>query len=215
MFTRQLQFLKQIMELRPTVDNLSENSGSQTPSVEVAERPQTSTMVEDQPLVMEQPEDTEEASCSQLLSTAEQTSENVEVPEIPPSNEAAEEPVCRSSGRRARRVNTDSGVDLRQQVDMMVMEYLNRNRSDGKEEITLKGLAPCFRRVLEERQTRCVSAIAMLMDLFSGPQEPHHLMDYIMNDRNAMLQVNPDSSHRPDPPMVHPPGPFMRDLYDL
>ncbi|XP_040286691.1 uncharacterized protein LOC120999741 [Bufo bufo] len=124
---------------------------------------------------------------------------------------AANAPVCRFSGRRQQQ--NDPGVDLRTQVDTMVMEYLTRNRSEAKVETLLKGLGYLLRRVPEERHAQCISAMTQVLDRFAVPQEPHHLEEYLNTSRRE--QFNLPSRHRPDPPIVQAPGPFMRELYDL
>ncbi|XP_040262356.1 uncharacterized protein LOC120978199 [Bufo bufo] len=182
MYTRQLQFLKLIMELRTTVDNLSECSSSRAPSTEEEPR-----QVED-----ENQRALGESSASQGLQPTGEIDVNQNavqpIPEVIPVEAAA--PVCRSSGRRGRRVMIGSGLDLRAQVDTMVLEYLNRMRSDGKEELALKGLAPSLRRVPDKRQTRCLATLALVIDQFAGSQEPH----YVEMSRNQMLNpVTPPS----------------------
>ncbi|XP_040283276.1 uncharacterized protein LOC120997308 [Bufo bufo] len=211
MYTRHLQFLKPIMDLRRTVDNLSDNSNSQAPSCELDDRPGLSS---DTQVKIEQPEVMGESSVSSVSLLHQPLQERSEIreevqdnnPEVvqanpEPSQQQRAAPVSHSSGRRGRRV----------------MEYLNRNRSDAKEETALKGLAPSLCRVPEERQTRCLSALAMVIDEFTGPAEPHEVLHFLEKSRDKRLNVITPYSrlNRPDTPILHTPGPYSRELFEL
>ncbi|XP_040289844.1 uncharacterized protein LOC121002455 [Bufo bufo] len=231
MYTRHLQFLLPIMDLRRTVDNLSDTSNPQALSGNLDDRPGMST--DDIQAESEHPEamgESSVASLSLLHQPLQERSENQEeVTEVvdaiqepvqanpEPSQQQRAAPVSRSSSRRGQRVITDSGLDLRGQVAMMVMEYLNWNRSDGKEEVALKGLTSSLRRVPDERQTRCLSALVMVLDEFTDPEEPHDVLHFLEKRRDQRLKViTPHSClNRPDTPIVHTPGPYTRELFDL
>ncbi|XP_044140235.1 uncharacterized protein LOC122930727 [Bufo gargarizans] len=145
LYTANLQFLRPIMETRPTVDNLSQDPVE----VEAASGPSSSDNPSAPPSVEETPP---------LATVTEDAPENIAVPQQINTQRHA-------SGRRRGPPPPDSALDTRTIVESRVMEYLNQNRGESPDETMVKSLVPLLKKVPEERKARCLSAVALLMDL--------------------------------------------------
>ncbi|XP_044162297.1 uncharacterized protein LOC122946621 [Bufo gargarizans] len=228
LYTANLQFLRPIMETRPTVDNLSQDPVE----VEAASGPSST----------ENPTAPPSLEGSPPLATVTEGT-------VPPENIAGPQQINtqrRASGRRRGPPPPDSGLDTRTIVESRVMEYLNQNRGESPDETMVKSLVPLLKKVPEERKARCLSAVALLMDLFAGPQEPIATVHNLERDRDEMLNWRPFGqrfSHHPPSSQYflgetstqgsyqaqhgHPrssegsrpqssnTGPFTRELFDL
>ncbi|XP_044144964.1 xyloside xylosyltransferase 1 isoform X3 [Bufo gargarizans] len=226
LYTEHLQFLRPVMETRPTVDNLcSALEADQAPSGPASpENPSAPPSTDETP---------------PLEPVREDVPENRTVPQ-----QISTQP--RSSGRRRGPPPHDSGLDTRAIVEARVMDYLNQNRGESADETMIKSLVPLLKKIPEERKARCLSAVALLMDLFAGPQEPLQTVHNLERDRDAMLNWRPYAptfSQHPPPSRFHHgdssslgsyqfeaghpsssqathlpssnPGPFTRDLFEL
>ncbi|XP_044151158.1 uncharacterized protein LOC122939197 [Bufo gargarizans] len=147
-YTAQLQFLRPVMELRPTVDSLdpsqdSDTSASEapagfspqaTPSPTPAEDPEDSTLAED-PL----------PPCS------------------PPR-------IVQPQPRRRRQLPpSTSGPESREAIDARLIEFLAQRRSEGVEEKTLRGLGQLLRHVTPLEHHECLASLAVVFKMFALP----------------------------------------------
>ncbi|XP_040278247.1 uncharacterized protein LOC120993843 [Bufo bufo] len=114
LYTENLQFLRPIMETRPTVDNLSNApEDDQAPSGPASQETPSA------------PPSTDETP--PLETVMEDVPENRTVPQ-----QISTQP--RSSGRRRGPPPHDSGLDTRAIVEARVMDYLNQNRGESADE---------------------------------------------------------------------------------
>ncbi|XP_044141433.1 uncharacterized protein LOC122931443 [Bufo gargarizans] len=145
-YTAQLQFLRPVMDLRPTVDSLepsveSSTDGSETPAV-------FSPANSPEPTPAEEPE----------LSSQGQHQQ--------PSPPRVRQP----HRRRPRQVPPSTSVpESREVIDARVIDFLAQRRSDGVEEKMLRGLAPLMKKVPEPDHNACVASIAVVMKMFAIP----------------------------------------------
>ncbi|XP_044135132.1 uncharacterized protein LOC122927391 [Bufo gargarizans] len=114
LYTENLQFLRPVMETRPTVDNLcSALEADQAPSGPASpENPSAPPSTDETP---------------PLEPVREDVPENRTVPQ-----QISTQP--RSSGRRRGPPPHDSGLDTRAIVEARVMDYLNQNRGESADE---------------------------------------------------------------------------------
>ncbi|XP_040271743.1 uncharacterized protein LOC120987216 [Bufo bufo] len=179
LYTNQLQFLRPIMEIRPTVDNLEEEPAESRSSfercgeaVEHGSDPEVQASQTAVDPELSQPPDISQQDQPARPGTTEQ---------------AGADSQRHSSGRRQRAPHHDYALDTRAIIDLRALEYLNQNRGESKEEGLLRGLAPYMRRVPDERQTCCIAALAMLLDLFAGPSEPMNVVHHIEKARDDLV----------------------------
>ncbi|XP_044142905.1 uncharacterized protein LOC122932507 isoform X2 [Bufo gargarizans] len=147
-YTAQLQFLRPVIELRPTVDSLdasqdSDTSGSETPAV-------FSPQASPDPTPAEDPEDSTLAEAPLPLAS-------------PPR-------IVQPQPRRRRQVPpSTSGPESREVIDARVIDFLAQRRSDSKEEKLLRGLGPLLQQVAPNEHPDCVASIAIVIKMFTCP----------------------------------------------
>ncbi|XP_044150933.1 uncharacterized protein LOC122939054 [Bufo gargarizans] len=187
-YTAQLQFLRPVMDLRPTVDSLdpsadSETSGSETPAVF---SPATSPA----PTPAEDPEDSTQSQGPQPLSS-------------PPR-------IVQPQPRHRRRVPPSSSVpESREVIDARVIDFLAQRRSDGKEEKLLRGLGPLLQQVPANEQPDCMACLNMVIKMFTCPNHG----DLIGPLHALKLQVE-NAGQQPNPaPYSFPPQPTQGPSY--
>ncbi|XP_044141669.1 uncharacterized protein LOC122931660 [Bufo gargarizans] len=170
-YTQQLSFLRPVMELRPTVDNLEESEdsdvgGEETPAFFSPESsPQHSPAVE----TTEQPMAT--------------------------SGGEPERPQPRQQPRRRRNARQSSSeLATREMIDARVIQFLAQRRTNGHEEIMLRGLAPMLKLVPQASQQQCVASLALVLKMFSLPYQRDILFDI-----NHLLQKYMVASNQQPP----------------
>ncbi|XP_044148345.1 uncharacterized protein LOC122936282 [Bufo gargarizans] len=147
--TAQLQFLRPVMDLRPTVDSLdpseeSDSAGSETPCDFFS--PATSPA----PTPAEDPE--------------ESTLAQDPLPLASPPRIIQPQPRCR------RQVPpSTTGQESREVIDAHVIDFLAQRRSDGVEEKMLRGLGPLMKQVNANEHHKCVPSLAVVLKMFSLP----------------------------------------------
>ncbi|XP_044133001.1 ataxin-2-like protein [Bufo gargarizans] len=187
-YTAQLQFLRPVMELRPTVDSLdpshdSESSGSETPGV-------FSPQASPEPSPAQDPEDSTQAEAPLPLAS-------------PPR-------IVQSQPRRRRQVPpSTSGPESREIIDARVIDFLAQRRSDSKEEKLLKGLGTLLQQVPQNEHPDCVASIAIVIKMFACPNHG----DIIGRLNNMRIEVE-NAGQQPNPaPYQFPPQPTQGPSY--
>ncbi|XP_040278138.1 uncharacterized protein LOC120993733 [Bufo bufo] len=166
------------MDLRRTVDNLSTES---TPNLDATGN--ISQEASQAPLE-ESREEIPEIRSEPIITSSPEIPANVDTTPV------QEQPVRPSSGRRRRRHAADSDLEVRNLIDARVLQFLNQNRSHSLEERTIRSLASSLARVPEERQTRCLSSLCLLIDLYrhSEPFEIVHRME-LLRDQQLNIET--------------------------
>ncbi|XP_040294408.1 uncharacterized protein LOC121005701 [Bufo bufo] len=147
-YTAQLQFLRPVMDLRPTVDSLdpsqdSETSGSETPAV-------FSHATSPAPTPAEDPDDSTLGQAPLPLAS-------------PPR-------IVQPQPRRRRQVPpSTSGQESREVIDARVIDLLAQRRSDGMEEKMLRGLGPLMKQVTPVEHHECLASLAVVIKMFAIP----------------------------------------------
>ncbi|XP_040275583.1 uncharacterized protein LOC120990742 [Bufo bufo] len=147
-YTAQLQFLRPVMELRPTVDSLdpsqeSDTSGSETPAV-------FSPVTSSAPTPAEDPDDSTLGQAPLPLAS-------------PPR-------IVQPQPRRHRQVPpSTSGQESREVIDVHVIDFLAQRRSDGVEEKMLRGLGPLMKHVTPLEHHECLASLVVVIKMFSIP----------------------------------------------
>ncbi|XP_044132915.1 uncharacterized protein LOC122925630 [Bufo gargarizans] len=181
LYTQQLMFLRPVMDLRPTVDSL------------------------------EQAEDSEEALSGEILPVFSPATSPAPTPALEPDEPSQAEasrsprspsPLPQPQPRRRRNVpQTSSGQETREAIDAQVIEFLAQRRSDGIEGSTLRGLGNIFRQVPLAKQPECVTALAMVIHMYSSNYEGDLLTE--LNElRRRVLNLAPQVR---DPGYYQPP----------
>ncbi|XP_075706849.1 uncharacterized protein LOC142741355 [Rhinoderma darwinii] len=148
MYTDQLMFLKDIMEMRPTTDNLDDSQEEAGPESSHASEHAT-------PLVPLTPDPT---------------------PEEPAPLASAPEPVeppQPAAPRRRRPIIPSAGA----QVDARVLDYLRRAADEDSLDFFYRSMAPLLRRVPEHRLVRLQAAMLSLKDSATPTNSPRHCFD--------------------------------------
>ncbi|XP_044142261.1 uncharacterized protein LOC122932106 [Bufo gargarizans] len=174
-YTAQLQFLRPVMELRPTVDSLdlsqeSETSGSETPAVF---SPQASPA----PTPAEDPEDSTLAEAPLPLAS-------------PPR-------IVQPQPRLRRQVPpSTSGQESREVIDARVIDFLAQRRSDGVKAKMLRGLGPLMKHVTPLEHHECLASLAVVIKMFALPNHGD-----ILGKLNGMKVdiENAEQQQRPGP----------------
>ncbi|XP_044139294.1 uncharacterized protein LOC122929699 [Bufo gargarizans] len=180
-YTQQLSFLRPVMELRPTVDNLedsdeSEEGGEETPAVF---SPDSSPQH------------------SPVLETTE--------PPMGTSGGEPERPETRPQPRRRRRNAPQSSSELanREMIDARVIQFLAQRRTDGHEETMLRGLAPMLKLVPQASQQQCMASLLLVLKMFSLPYQGD-----ILGDINNLLKKYMVATNQQPPTFQQAPHPF-------
>ncbi|XP_075694879.1 uncharacterized protein LOC142661384 [Rhinoderma darwinii] len=157
LYTKQLSFLLDVMQVGPTKDNL-EAEDSDATQIEEADvglgiARSTSTPVpaentaEDNPVCATEPED-----------------------EIIPR------------GKRRRSANKGpTCTEPRQAVDLRVLEHLEKRATETEEGTFCRALSNILKRVPIERQIRCQTALMEVVEIFAthpDPREIHHAIEF-------------------------------------
>ncbi|XP_040264751.1 uncharacterized protein LOC120979830 [Bufo bufo] len=147
-YTAQLQFLRPVMEMRPTVDSLdpsqdSDTSGSETPAVFSPQESPAPTPAED-------PEDSTLAEAPLPLAG-------------PPR-------IVQPQPRRRRQVPpSTSGQESRELINVRLIEFLAQRRSDGVEDKIIRGLGPLMKHVTPLEHHECLASLAVVIKMFALP----------------------------------------------
>ncbi|XP_044134472.1 uncharacterized protein LOC122927001 [Bufo gargarizans] len=183
------------MELRPTVDNL---------------------------------EDTEKSDMGGEETPAFFSHESS--PQHSPAVEATEPPMAMSGGepkrpqtsqqpRRRRNVRQSSSeLATREMIDARVIQFLAQRRTDGQEELMLRGLAPMMRQVPQPSHQQCVASLALVLKMYSLPYQRDILFDINQLLQEILMASNkqPTSFHQAQHPSHGPPsaGPTFQGSQD-
>ncbi|XP_044124888.1 uncharacterized protein LOC122919769 [Bufo gargarizans] len=181
-YTPQLQFLRPVMDLRPTVDSLeaseeSDTAGSETPAVFSPATSPAATPIED-------PEDSAQGQDPLPLAS-------------PPRH-------VQPQPRRRRQVPpSSSGPESREAIDARVIDFLAQRRSDGKEEKMLRGLGPLLQQVPANEQPDCMACLNMVIKMFICPNHGD-----LIGPLNALKLNIENAGQQPNPaPYSFPPQP--------
>ncbi|XP_040286148.1 uncharacterized protein LOC120999346 [Bufo bufo] len=150
-YTKQLRFLRDIMELRPTVDNLEEQTGS----------------IDSDETQMETQKSPDDATTN-----PPEMSQQIQTSSGPEETPAEIHPAPR---RRSRNPPVQAPTDNCAVIDSRVLDYLNRNQSESPEELMLRSLSPFLSCVPEVRRPVFMSTMNTILDIFSWPQDPTEL----------------------------------------
>ncbi|XP_044128509.1 uncharacterized protein LOC122922103 [Bufo gargarizans] len=192
LYTRQLAFLKPVLDLRPTVDSLEEQRGleSTTSDEERVAAPQDSPSLA-----------TEEPLLSQPLDPAER--EESSAVEVGAEVHSSPEPLLRRLSRRRRGAPqpAEPALNTRAIVESQVLEYLRQRRIEGKEERMLSGLAPLIEPLSAEKQDIFVSVMATVANILKSPMDPVELVRAVHNVHCRALTISVGTSAQPGPSM--------------
>ncbi|XP_044141573.1 leucine-rich repeat extensin-like protein 5 [Bufo gargarizans] len=189
MFKNQLMFLREVMELRPTEDNL--------PEEEAESAPQMSSACEE-----ETPSGPSQVDTAPGQSTA---------PSRPPPVSGADSPPMPLSlpSRPRRRATTPADTN----VNLQVLDYLSRARHEDEFDHYVRSMGSYLRRLPPERVLRTKAALNIVLDAATPPNDPHIVFEGLENWRlHGNLygpQPMPVSQHSqpslPAPPPMQPP----------
>ncbi|XP_075695190.1 E3 ubiquitin-protein ligase TRIM23 isoform X3 [Rhinoderma darwinii] len=180
-YTKHLMFLKDIMVMRSTTDNLNDTE-EESDMPESVPQPPSSRVVSLTPEPTPQdPAPVESAPA--VLS--------------PPENSPRGQPP-----RRRRSQQPDAGAT----VDTLVLDYLRRAADQDGQDFFARAIVPLLRRVPEDRMARLYSAIITLIDCATPPHNPNHCFTAIEQWRG--FAVANTTSNLPAP--YHPPTPSAR-----
>ncbi|XP_075707047.1 uncharacterized protein LOC142741567 [Rhinoderma darwinii] len=152
MYTQQLMFLKDIMEMRPSSDNLQDTE--EEPAHEEPHAPEV-----ENPLLPLTPEPTAPKPAPQAFSQ----------PQVPP------DVPCETTAA-ARRSHIGSAGS---QVDTRVLEYLRRCADEDACDAFGRTIAPLLRKVPGHRMARLQSSIITLIDSATPPNNPRQCFNAI------------------------------------
>ncbi|XP_075690322.1 uncharacterized protein LOC142760948 [Rhinoderma darwinii] len=189
MYTQQLMFLKDIMEMRTTTDNL-EDTAEETDVGESRPEPPAA------PVLPPSPEPTP------LEPAPGQSARAVASP--------AEERPVRARTRRARAQQASAAG----QVDARVLDYLRRAADEDGNDAFGRSIVPLLRLVPMDRMGRLQASIVTLIDASRPPHNPHVCFTAIEQWRStAMPATTPQVPGPFHPgPQMHRPHPYMRPM---
>ncbi|XP_075694941.1 uncharacterized protein LOC142661430 [Rhinoderma darwinii] len=179
-YMKQLMFLKDIMEMRTTTDNL-EDTADDT----IAESQPQPPAAHDLPLSPE-PTPLHPAPVQSARAVAS----------------APEERPLRTTTRRRRAPQPSAGG----QVDSRVLEYLSRAADEDGQDFFARGIVPLLRLVPMDRMARLHASIITLIDASTPPHNPNHCFTAI--EQWHRFATPPTTPHLPAP--YHPPTPIAR-----
>ncbi|XP_075719833.1 uncharacterized protein LOC142760519 [Rhinoderma darwinii] len=146
MYTKQLSFLLDVMQVGPTKDNLEEEEDSdetqiEEPDVALGTARSTSTPVTAEPTTVDNP------VC------------------------AAEEEII-PRGKRRRSAKGPTRTEPRQEVDLRVLEHLEKRATETEEGTFCRALSNILKRVPISRQIRCQTALMEVVEIFATHPDP-------------------------------------------
>ncbi|XP_075710865.1 uncharacterized protein LOC142743725 [Rhinoderma darwinii] len=146
MYTKQLSFLLDVMQVGPTKDNLEEEEDSdetqiEEPDVALGTTRSTSTPVTAEPTTVDNP------VCA-----------------------ADEEIIPR--GKRRRSAKGPTRTEPRQEVDLRVLEHLEKRATETEEGTFCRALSNILKRVPISRQIRCQTALMEVVEIFATHPDP-------------------------------------------
>ncbi|XP_040294318.1 uncharacterized protein LOC121005608 [Bufo bufo] len=191
MYTKQLRFLKPVMDLRPTVDSHEEpdidesqqsnGEGAETPAVFF---PETSP-------------------------THQPTEEHEQQPGEParPAEVFTEETQRRQTRHRRAAPQASSGLVTKEIIDSQVIQYLAQKRTEVREETMMRGLAPLLQRVPVDNQATCMASLILVLEMYGHPYQGdiHTLIERVRHQ--VVLSQNPQpTTFPPRPPTGQGPS---------
>ncbi|XP_075686652.1 uncharacterized protein LOC142655662 [Rhinoderma darwinii] len=146
MYTKQLSFLLDVMQVGPTKENLEEEEDSdetqiEEPDVALGTARSTSTPVTAEPTTVDNP------VCA-----------------------ADEEIIPR--GKRRRSAKGPTRTEPRQEVDLRVLEHLEKRATETEEGTFCRALSNILKRVPISRQIRCQTALMEVVEIFATHPDP-------------------------------------------
>ncbi|XP_044133704.1 uncharacterized protein LOC122926395 [Bufo gargarizans] len=188
MYTKDLQFLLPVMDLRPTVDNLQAEEDSSSTNLDEPSTPAASFIPH--------------AGPSEAEERPEEESQQENSPPQPPRRQSSR----RRGGSSGQQAAQMARRDL---IDSQVFEYLNKNKAETPEEKILRSLAPALSRVPPERHSLMLSSVASLLYLFEGDSIPLDVIQYIDKEklRQAHMRGQIRSPMAPSESVAHIQGP--------
>ncbi|XP_044133142.1 uncharacterized protein LOC122925855 [Bufo gargarizans] len=182
MFREQLMFLREVMKLCPTEDNLKEEGDELAPQ-------QSSACEENTP--------------SGPVESAPGPSM---APSRPPSASGGNSPPSLALPRQARRRAMPPAESL---INTQVRDYLSRARQEDHFDLFACSLAHYLRRLPSERVLRTKSALGIVLDAATTPNDPTEMFGALENWRlhGHMFgpQPMPISQGSQPPPQLPPP----------
>ncbi|XP_075716109.1 uncharacterized protein LOC142751020 [Rhinoderma darwinii] len=189
MYTKQLMFLKDIMEMRTTTDNLEDTTEETDIGESLPEPPAAHVL----PLSPE-PTPLDPAPVQSAWAVA---------------SPAEERPVRDPTHRRRAPQASAAG-----QVDSRVLEYLRRATDEDGNDSFGRSIVPLLRLVPMDRMARLQASIITLIDASTPPHDPNHCFTAIEQWRGlAMPATTPQmpATYHPAPQMPRP-HPYMRPM---
>ncbi|XP_044134211.1 transcriptional regulator DEF1-like [Bufo gargarizans] len=187
LFREQLMFLRDVMELRPTEDNLEEEADESGPHQSGACEEDTTSA---------QPESGAGPSTA---------------PSRPPAASGGESPTSPlalpSRARRRAMPPAESNINLQ------VLDYLSRARQEDHHDMFARSLAHFMRQLPPERLLRTRTALEIVLEVANRPQEPTEMFDALESLRchgNIFSPHHPAGSQPSQGPQQFQP---QRDPY--
>ncbi|XP_044146990.1 uncharacterized protein LOC122935290 [Bufo gargarizans] len=182
LYTRQLHFLRPVLDVRTTVDSLEpqRETGNTSSESDQAAYGQDSPRPGEQEVepVQQLPEEEREESSAREG----------------PSQPLESSPQPRRRQTRRRRVappNPDSAANTQAQVQTQVLEYLRQRHLEGSEERMLSGLAHLFKELPAYQQTLFVDVMTSVFTIFKTPLDPHEVVCCVDNLKNRAFSLFP------------------------
>ncbi|XP_075705694.1 uncharacterized protein LOC142749873 [Rhinoderma darwinii] len=188
-YTKQLMFLKDIMEMRPCSDNLLNTE-------EEAGHEESQPVLEQHLVLPLTPEPTEPQAATQS-SSQPQLPRDVDNPRTPPARR-----------RRSQVATTGANVDSR------VLEYLHR--CSEEDACDAFGRAPLLRRVPDYRMARVQGSILAIIDSATPPNNPRQCFQVIEQWRGLPEESVPSTAPLPSQPANPFPRPqYQRSMVSI
>ncbi|XP_044147103.1 bromodomain-containing protein 4-like [Bufo gargarizans] len=187
LFREQLMFLRAVMDLRPTEDNLEED--------EEESAPQLSSACDEEPTAGQQ----------------ESLPGPTPGPSEPPAASGADSPPLPLALpiRSRRRANPPAESN----VNVQVLDYLSRARQEDHHDMFARSLAHYMRQLPPERLLRTRTSVEIVLELANSLPDPSMMHDALENLRRYGQLIVPKhptvSQPFPDQPQMPPP----RDHY--
>ncbi|XP_040286127.1 uncharacterized protein LOC120999324 [Bufo bufo] len=194
-YTRQLNFLRPVLDVRTTVDSLEPQRETGNTSSESDQ----AAYGQDSP----RPGEQEVEPVQQLPDEEREESSALEGP----SRALESSPQPRRRQPRRRRVappNPDSAANTQAQVQTQVLEYLRQRHLEGSEERMLSGLAHLFKELPAYKQTLFVDVMTSVFTIFKTPLDPHEVVCCVDNLKNQVFRLCPQPGHSMVPQHARP-----------
>ncbi|XP_075681438.1 uncharacterized protein LOC142646422 [Rhinoderma darwinii] len=179
-FSRQMEFMRPVLDLRTSTDNLMDETVVSNSDMEEAPDSESTNI--------EQSEEVNEVSATP------ETGARLASPST------VTEPLRRVSARRPRQAAPDAA--MKAIIDAKVLEHLTTFTKEGEEELFLKSLAPLVRRIPLERRNKLQAAMVSVIDLFTPPNNPLPIVRAIQ----ACSNITDEALFGPAP--AAPPAPW-------